>query len=442
MAGILPFTALHYNTEKVADLGKVIAPPYDRLAKNTRSRLEAANPYNIVRLTPSGRELKDGQDQVIGQATSLFRQWREQQVLISSEKPGLYYYRMGFSLADGRRTVRRGFFALLNIESDESGLVLPQQADWMKPRTDRLALLEAMRANCSPIFLLFSDPEREVMSLLSGAAGRDPLIDAEDDDDREHSVFAVTDEEIIAQVAAAMKNRTVTLADGHHRYRTAQAFAKAHPDNKRAQTILACLVPIQDEGLTVRPIHRTVVGMPSLRVDELLFELSQIFYIREMPALENPADAVSAALAEMEEQAALGEPAFAMSIAGMPGIMLLTLKSDAAKLALPDGLAAPIRDLDAALLQRLILEGTLKLDPHHRDQGNIGFFEDPYRLPALLENGEAQLVFLCNPIRHNQLEAVAEARLKLPHKVARFVPEVPAGLVLQTFDANDSHGGV
>ncbi|MHA1569950.1 MAG: DUF1015 family protein, partial [Alphaproteobacteria bacterium] len=362
MAGISPFAALRFNPERIGDLGQVLALPYDRVDAETRQRMLQQHAYNVVRLTPTRQELaENGAASLAPQVASLLGEWRREKILIRDSEPGLYYYRTGFTRADGQRTVRKGFFALLDLEPDDSGVVLPHESDWVNPRADRQPLLEATRAYVCPIFLLFNDTNREVISLLAGAADREAIIDTEDHIGQEHNVDRLTDPEVVREVQRLMAERTVTLADGHHRYRTAQAYAAAHPDDPSARKILACFVPIQDEGLYLQPIHRGVAGMPARQPDDLLLELSQTFYLRELAGEDAPDNLIDYALQELAQEAADNEPAFIMGLAGYPHLWLLTVKQDAAKLALPDGLAEPIRDLDVALLQRLILEGTLAL---------------------------------------------------------------------------------
>lgn len=435
MARIQPAAAWRFNPERVANLGDALAPPYDRIDRDTRARLEESGPINVVRLMPGGATLsEDNLDRLNAAAAATAAAWRADGTLLHDAEPGLYYYRQAYAGADGRLRVRKGFFALLELEDEDTGVVLPHEADWTNPRVERLDWLEATHLLATPILLLFSDAEREVMSALTGAADEvEPVIDTDAADGAHHQVFRLTDAELIARVRELMAPRTVILADGHHRYRTQQAYAAAHPDDAEAQRILACFVPIQDEGLSLAPIHRAVSGVPDFQHNDLLFELSKTFYIRELSAEDTAGDVLKFALEEMARDDEFDLVSFVAVLAGGPEILLLSVKNDAAKLVLPEGLAEPIRDMDVSLLHRLVLEGPLGLDPDDRARGEVTFFEDPHDLPRLIADGATQAVFLVNPAAASQLEAVVKARLKLPHKVARFCPDVPAGLIMQSF---------
>ncbi|MGZ4104212.1 MAG: DUF1015 family protein, partial [Actinomycetota bacterium] len=50
MAEIFPFRGIRYDPSAVGDLARVVAPPYDVISDADRDELEAASPYNVVRL--------------------------------------------------------------------------------------------------------------------------------------------------------------------------------------------------------------------------------------------------------------------------------------------------------------------------------------------------------------------------------------------------------
>src|SRR5438034_10911396 len=50
VAEIAPFRGTRYDPSAVDDLSLVVAPPYDVITEADREALEAASPYNVVRL--------------------------------------------------------------------------------------------------------------------------------------------------------------------------------------------------------------------------------------------------------------------------------------------------------------------------------------------------------------------------------------------------------
>ena len=99
--------------------------------------------------------------------------------------------------------------------------VLPHEETLPKPRSDRLDLLRATRANLSPIWGL---------SLAKGVTATfdptddEPEVDAYDDDGVRHQLWVLSDPEPWPRSRTAVASAPVVMADGHHRYETARAY--------------------------------------------------------------------------------------------------------------------------------------------------------------------------------------------------------------------------
>ena len=50
MVRIAPFHGILYNQNKIRDLSKVIAPPYDVISREEQERLYRRSAHNVVRL--------------------------------------------------------------------------------------------------------------------------------------------------------------------------------------------------------------------------------------------------------------------------------------------------------------------------------------------------------------------------------------------------------
>ena len=64
-----------------------------------------------------------------------------------------------------------------------------------------------------------------------------------------------------------MADRRVIIADGHHRYETAVAYAERHPD---AGYKLMAFFALEAPGLTILPNHRLVHGVQGFDFDDLM----------------------------------------------------------------------------------------------------------------------------------------------------------------------------
>ena len=119
-----------------------------------------------------------------------------------------------------------GFFARVRVEDYGPGRIRPHERTHPGPKEDRLRLTRATRANLSPIFSLYDDPDGAAWSALAPHTESVPWGEVTDDDgtaapplagrrrrrDRAPSPTRCADAELL-------------IADGHHRYETARVYA-------------------------------------------------------------------------------------------------------------------------------------------------------------------------------------------------------------------------
>ena len=104
--------------------------------------------------------------------------------------------------------------------------ILPHEHTFPAAKADRLALTIATGTQCSPIFVLYSDPQGVAQAPLHADAERPPDAFYTDEDNVTHMLWAVTDPQALAAVTAALEPKTFYIADGHHRYETALAYQR------------------------------------------------------------------------------------------------------------------------------------------------------------------------------------------------------------------------
>src|ERR1700751_6391160 len=92
MVRIAPFRGVFYNQNKIKDLSKVIAPPYDVISREEQEKLYRKSPYNFVRL-----DLNQEPDSYEAVA-QLFRDWEAQEIFQRDEAPAVYFSKHRFTL--------------------------------------------------------------------------------------------------------------------------------------------------------------------------------------------------------------------------------------------------------------------------------------------------------------------------------------------------------
>jgi uncharacterized protein (DUF1015 family) len=418
---LFPFPGLRYQPAALdADLGAVTAPPYDVIDEEARARLEATHPRNAVRLIlPRDAEPGDRYER----ARATFEQWRAEGVL-TSDAPHLYVYRMAFpdpggpgGSPDGKGGAPRrmtGVIGALALSPPGEGSVLPHERTMPKAKSDRLDLLRSVRANLDPVWgLSLSSGLSDLFEPVIAAGA--PSSSCVDDDGVEHCLFPV-EGELVERIRATVAAQPLVIADGHHRYETALAYQEqqraAGVDDPGADRIMMLVVELAEEQLVVRPIHRLLWGVGA----DLRARLAEVCDV--VPAGPNTADGVRQLVSDMDRTASMG-------LVDGDGLARLTPRLDVLGPAVAE-LPEPLRDVDAARFDA-VLDRIGAPD-------EIDYRNDAVTVAAMVAKGAADAAVLLRPVSVAQIDAVAEAGLRMPQKTTFFQPKPLTGLVFRSLD--------
>ncbi len=349
MAQIHPLRALHYDPAVAGPVPDVTAPPYDVIDATQRAALLERSPFNVVAVDLPQPDPNSATDQYTA-AGDLFDAWQTQGVVIRDQTPALWPHTQTYTGPDGQTRTRSGFFCRVRIEGYGPGKVRPHERTHPGPKEDRLKLMRATRANLSPIFSLFSDPTNAAWSALGPTTETEqPWGEVTDADGTIHRIWRAIDPDVIAAVENVLAGAELLIADGHHRYETAAAYADEIGGEGEHRYMLMCLVALQDPGLTVFPTHRLIRDLDQTRREALRDTLKHDFEMREVP------------LEELAPPPASGPLELGYIDSHHQTPYRLTLKDQAiADAALPD-FSEAYRRLDTGVLEALILKGALGL---------------------------------------------------------------------------------
>jgi uncharacterized protein (DUF1015 family) len=404
VADVQPLRALHYDPAVAGDLADLVAPPYDVIDAAHRARLAARSPRNVVEV-----DLPEGDGDPYAHAAELFAAWQQEGALVRDDEPALWALRQDYTGPDGRALTRDGFFCRIRVEDYGPGRIRPHERTHPGPKEDRLRLTRATRANMSPIFCLHPGP-----TLLRGEGA--PWADVTDDDGTRHRLWRVADPDAIRTVQEALGDAELLIADGHHRYETARAYADEVGGEGAHRYVLACLVALEDPGLTVFPTHRLVKGTTPAQQEALAAALRASFDIErvERDALAPPPGD--------------GPSAFGYIDSHFRQPFRLALKDQATADAALPGAPEPYRRLDAAVLEALLLKGPLELtDDDISHLHRFGYARDAEQALALVESGEYDLAFLLRATPVEQVREVAASGASMPPKSTYFFPKLLTG---------------
>jgi uncharacterized protein (DUF1015 family) len=400
---VVPFRGERYReTER---LSRLIAPPYDVIDQARRAQLAALDDHNIVHLMLPEAPPAPPVDRYAWAAEQL-AVWRRSGVLVRDTEPAVYVMAQG---------VRLGVFAALAAEGYEPRRVRPHEKTHAGPKADRLALLRATRTNLESIFLLAPDRDRSLAHALAEVATRSP--DATAELDGAAIRFWVVRGADLSRFP--FPGAPLYMADGHHRYETACAYARENPAADRVLGFVASAAdPGGGGGLVVLPTHRLIYGS-GRRPDAMLTAWRPWFDVTRVPVGVDPV----AYLAE------LGRDRTACLVASPDGsVLALALKPDARLEEVRDLGASPaVRALDVARVEALVVRPILHADT---STPTLRYTADPVEALASVRQGASAAVLL-NPTRVEQVFAVADAGDVMPPKSTYFAPKVPSGLVLK-----------
>jgi len=411
MPDIQPFHGVLYNTQKVA-VDAVLTQPYDKITPAMREKYLQRSPYNLIRIELGKEEAGDSDTRnKYTRAAALYQQWLQEGVLRRSAKPALYYLEQKFAAPDGSGTrIRKALIARVRLHRWDEGEVLPHEHTLSKPKADRMALLKATGSQQGQIFMLYP----QSINLTSTGT---KLFELVDDYQVTNTLWEITDPAAITAIQSALRTQKFYIADGHHRYETAIAY-RDEAQTEASKYVMATLVDMNDPGLVVLPTHRTVANLREFDGATFLHRLTKDFQVTHQASL----NATLAAMSQTPHGIGLL----------LDGKFALVTPRDLAALRPLFATKPPLWDqLDVAILHVAILEALLGIDEQRlREESNVTYWREPELAAKEVQTGQAQLAFLLSPTAVRDVQAIADARSRMPQKSTDFYPKLLSGIVI------------
>ena len=432
MAEIVPFQALRYDPHQLK-LEDVVTQPYDKITPEMQNRYYDLSPHNLVRIILGRRFETDSQGfNVYTRAAEYLHDWRAGGILKRDPEPSLYFYSQTFTIPGSRNLAeRRGFIALGRIHDYADKVVFRHEQTLTKPRADRLELLRHTKAHFGQLFMLYNDPEAEIERLLQ--TDEEPDIAVLDEYEVLHRVWRISDPGMIQKIQQRMCEKKLLIADGHHRYETALAYrdecrARAAPagPNAPSEFVMMTFIRMESPGLVILPTHRIVHGLPNFESDRLLENAGHFFDVRRIDQRTESRSATTI----LEEA---GQDGTAFVAVMRQGAHLMRAKKRAMQDAL-SSVSERQRDLDVVQLHRVMLERVMGISEEAiRNQENVKYERDAAEAISWVRQG-ANVAFLMNPARIEQVRDIAFSGEVLPQKSTDFYPKLLSGLTIYALE--------
>jgi uncharacterized protein (DUF1015 family) len=435
MADIYPFRGVSYSAERIGSYDQVATQPYDKITPQMKESYLKKSPYNFAQIILPGAGDRDTDEKYTAAAETL-RSWMAEGLISRSETACFYPYHQTYRVpGTGEIFTRRGFVGLGKLSEYSEGVILPHEHTHSGPKVDRLKLTRATGCQFGQLFMLYSDPKGSINELLDSAIENvAPFIELEDEDGITHRMWRVEVPEVLGAVQRAMKDRTLYIADGHHRYETARIYwhereaAGVKPvGNEAADRAMMTFVSLQDKGLSVLPTHRVLFNLSDFTMSALKESLSGEFEVAEVGS------AKEGDLLEALNQIAGQKWHFLLAAKGEHALLMIRLKEGMFPADCLEGDGSEVwKSLDVNVLHKLILERRLKISPEDLEhQRCVAYLRDPAEaLRMVLDPGSKyQAVFFLNPTSVEQVTSVAERGECMPQKSTDFYPKMLSGLV-------------
>lgn len=424
MADIIPLRAWRYNPEISKNIEAVTSPLFDVVSEKQRTALYK-NPLNSIHLSvPPPPDANN-------RAASLLEEWKKSGVIVQDKLPAIYVYYQYFKMAgSAQEFCRKGFVCHIRTYRWEEEVILRHENTIPKAVNDRIELLEKTELNASPTHGLYTDSNFELETYMDEAI-QSPTFEVEDYQGVRDVMAIIHDANIIQKFIDVLRNKTIILADGHHRYEGSlihmerqRALNPNHTGNEGYNFHLMYLTNTEAGDLRILPTHRLIKNLPKVDEEEILKKLEKDFIIKP---IEDP-DTINEII--IGKQWAFG----------------LLFKENAYKVRLkPEALNTMswhfpdvVRQLDLTVMHYFIIEKALGIaGKDQRKSENIEFDRSFTDCIRKVIKGNAQLAIITNEVSIEEVKQVCKSGATMPQKSTYFYPKVICGFLFSSIKENE-----
>ncbi len=421
---VLPFRPYVYN-KKFVDIKDVVAPPYDVITKEMQDELYDKSDFNIVRLE-FGKEFENDTEteNKYYRADGIFKDWIDTGILELEPEDSIYVYTQRFYINNVPHE-RIGFLSLFSLpETRDNKSIYGHETTLSKPKEDRFKLVEAAKANFSPIFSVFEDKNSAVLEILKKSI-RDGiallLYDFNDEKNIKNVLYRLSDKDSVKLIRDEMKEKSVYIADGHHRFETYMNFRDYAKEQGitgiNADSCLMYFAPSNQEGLIILPTHRGITGKV-MEPEAFLDGIKEDFDYREVSFADI-----------LKENKKSGKNGVSFGFAHNSGRgFILSFKKNS-----EGSEDNPLKTLDVSILETYVLKKALNITRNEINaQKYLVYEKDAEKALEKVKNGGLEAVFFMNPASIEDVIKIASLNLRMPQKSTYFYPKIITGLTINS----------
>ena len=434
MADIKPFKGYRYDEEKVGGLNTVVSPPYYNIKAAEKEMLYNLSEYNSVRLFSGMKdENDDDTHNKFTRAAQYLDSWIENGILVRDEEPAIYMYEQTLEV-HGIQYQNRSFVALVRLEDFSDGVIMPCEEIREVSRQDRYEFLTHTNADMSMISCLYMEREKDLLNLMTELSEEKPDMEFDSYDNIHQRLWKITYQPTIDYIAQRFKNMQLFITDGQTRYETClkyrdymRANNPNHTGDEPYNYTMVSLSNSNSDGLVILPVHREVKLPRKYREDYFVAGIQDHFKIEKIIVDSQDEGLIQT----MKKQIATPrrETKIAVYHSG-DYFFRITLKDKEyiKKELLPD-MSDAYCGLDMVVLNKLVINDVLHINDEDYDK-YVSSSRSAGKCVESIQNETADIVFIMNPVKSEQIKSVATAGEKMPRRTLSVFPKPSVGVIL------------
>lgn len=424
MAEIKPIRAWRYNESLEQKIDELTSPLFDVVSDRQRNALYQ-NPYNSIHLSvPQGSDAAN-------KAGQLLENWKNEGVIVQDKLPAIYVYYQYFKLAGSTKEFcRKGFICHIRAYDWNERVILRHENTIPKSVNDRIELLEKTELNVSPTHGLYTDSEHELERFMDEAITV-AIYEGEDYQGVRDVLAVIQDANIIQKFIDVIKDKSIILADGHHRYEGSMLYKQKqkalNPNNTGNEGYnfhLMYLTNTEADDLRILPTHRLLHGFKDFNENEIIEKLRDDFEIKEI----EDADTLNEIIVGKK---------WAFGILFKDRTLKIRLKPESF-IKMKWNFPEEVKALDLTILHYFIIEKILEIPgKDQRKSENISFDRSFSDCLTKVIRSEAQMAIITQEISIEEVKKVCASGYTLPQKSTYFYPKVICGFLFSSIKEDE-----
>ncbi len=392
---------------------EIIAPPYDVMDSDEAREMAKGKPNSFLHVSKAEIDLPPGTDvhdeKVYLKAAENFESMLQKGLLVREAKPCFYAYRLQMG-----QHIQTGLMVGACVEDYDNNRIRKHEFTRPVKEDDRVNQIKYVKAQTGPGIIAYKQVP-EIDAVIKKNVKKEPLFSATGQGGVIHTLWLIDDEADIKAISdASEKQKTVYIADGHHRSAAASRVKKfmveqrgaKHTGTEPYNVYLAAAFPVNE--MKIWDYNRVVKDLNGLAPDAFMAAVKKSFDVKEVKGQAKPA-------ARRE---------FGMYLGGKWYLLKPTVKT-------PTKEEDPVKALDVSVLSDLVLDKVLGIkDLRKSDRVDfVGGIRGLGELEKRVNSGEMAAGFALFATSLDELISVADDNQVMPPKSTWFEPKLADGVV-------------